>query len=133
MNKCFVHLRQPSSMTAPGARSGNMKTRNLKLAPALLAFLAWPALAEVPTDFSEVDADADGVLSITEAEEALPEVAIPDMNGDGMVNPAEAEAAIEGLMLVTTEDKSTGYVTESEYQLIVSAVQSRESGLDDFG
>lgn len=110
-----------------------MKTRNLKLAPALLALLAWPALAEVPTDFSEVDADADGVLSITEAEEALPEVAIPDMNGDGMVNPAEAEAAIEGLTLVTTEDKSTGYVTASEYQLIVSAVQSRESGLDDLG
>lgn len=110
-----------------------MKTRNLKLAPALLALLAWPALAEVPTDFSEVDADADGVLSISEAEEALADVSIPDMNGDGMVNPAEAEAAIEGLMIVTTEDKSTGYVTEAEYQLIVSAVQASEGGLDDFG
>lgn len=110
-----------------------MKTRNLKLTPALLAFLAWPALAEVPADFSEVDTDADGVLSISEAEQALPEVAIPDMNGDGMVNPLEAEAAIEGLTIVTTEDKATGHVTEAEYQLIVSAVQARDLGLDDIG
>lgn len=110
-----------------------MKTRNLKLAPALLAFLAWPALAEVPAEFSEVDSNGDGALSISEAETALADVSIEDMNGDGMLNPAEAEAAIEGLTIYTTEDKATGLVTEAEYQLIVSAVQARDSGLDDFG
>lgn len=110
-----------------------MKTRNLKLAPALLAFLAWPVLAEVPTEFSEVDSDGDGALSISEAETALADVSIEDVNGDGMLNPAEAEAAIEGLTIYTTEDKATGLITEAEYQLIVAALQPSEGGLGGFG
>jgi len=110
-----------------------MKTRNLKLAPALLAFLAWPVLAEVPTEFSDVDSNGDGALSISEAETALADVSFEDMNGDGMLNPAEAEAAIEGLTIYTTEDKSTGLITEAEYQLIVAALQPSEGGFGGFG
>jgi hypothetical protein len=112
-----------------------MKTSNLKLTPLLLAFMALPVLAEAPAEFSEVDADADGILSTAEAKEALPDLAITDMNGDGLVNPAEVEAAVPGLMLSTAEDKATAYVTEAEYQLIVAAIEESdgESGLDDFG
>lgn len=103
-----------------------MKARNLKLTSILLALMSYPALAEMH-DFSEIDADADGALSITEASDSLPDLAIVDTNGDGMVNPAEVEAVVPGLMLVTSEDKANGIITEAEYQLIVAAVEARDS------
>ena|SRR5690554_2323892 len=113
-----------------------MKARNLKLTSILLALLSYPALAEMH-EFSDVDADGDGALSITEATDSLSDLAIIDTNGDGMVNPAEVEAVVPGLMLVTSEDKENGVITEAEYQLIVAAVEANgsesESSFGDFG
>jgi hypothetical protein len=88
----------------------------------LLSAAAATACAE-SQEFSEVDANQDGALSTTEAQQALPEIAIVDTNSDGMLNQAEAEAALPELVLSgEAETKEAGLIGEAEYQMIVQVL-----------
>jgi hypothetical protein len=104
--------------------------------PALLALstiglaaigLTSGALAQAP-EFSEVDANDDGALSILEFQAVVPSVAVTDTNGDGMVNQGEIEAALPELAFV-----DNGYqggaapVGESEYDHIIEVLEDAES------
>ena len=105
-----------------------MKKRFLFIALTSFSTLAFAGTAE----FSEVDTNADGVLSTSEAKEALPEILIVDNNNDGMLNPAEAEVAVPGLMLTTSEeDKETALIGKEEYDSIVKVLSELEAGAED--
>lgn len=99
--------------------------KKLTLVPAILSFVAFPALAA--PEFSEVDADQDGVLSITEAQDALSDLLIVDANMDGLLNAAEIESAVPGLALNALEPE-TATIGEYEYELIVQAM---EAGMEE--
>lgn len=89
----------------------------------ILGATAMAVQAETP-EFSEADANSDGVLSATEASEALPEILVVDMNSDGLFNPAEAEVAIPGLMLATEgQSKESGIIGPAEYEVIVKVLE----------
>ncbi|MFC7705881.1 hypothetical protein ACFQXB_16995 [Plastorhodobacter daqingensis] len=76
-----------------------MKTYLLGLGACVA--LAMPALA---TEFSEIDADGDGVLSFLELQMIYPDLDAGqfdrmDSNGDGYVDAAEHEAAVQAGVL----------------------------------
>lgn len=81
-------------------------------------FLVGSALAmaqdELPR-FADVDTNADGVLSISEAQEALP-VIIRDLNSDGVVNRNEVAAVMPDIDFDADDVAEVG---ASDYETIV--------------
>lgn len=87
-------------------------------------------------DFSTVDKDGDGELSIEEAQEALPDLVIVDINNDGVLNRSEAENAIPGLSFDEGEDEDAEAddkaVDEEDFLAIVDQMeQDNQVGLND--
>ena len=79
-------------------------------------------------DFSRADTDGNGELSIEEAQAALPDLIIVDINNDGVLNRSEAENALPGLTLEGEGDAGSDQpVGEAEFDQIVSAVEEQNS------
>ena len=89
--------------------------------------------ADLTEDFSAVDKDADGELSIDEAKEAFPaELLVIDSNNDGKLNQSEVESLVPGLMF--SEDGSPAdqgaTVGAEEYERIVQALRGNAERQD---
>ena len=94
-----------------------MKCKTHQLMALLFAVATVTACAEVP---QFTTADKDGVLSIEEARDAL-----PDDNKDGVVNHAEVEKAIQGLDLSQTAragSDATATVGVNDCRMIIQAM-----------
>ena len=65
--------------------------------------------------FADVDTNADGVLSISEAQDALP-VIIRDLNSDGVVNRNEVAAVMPDIEFDADDVEEVG---SSDYETIV--------------
>ena len=65
--------------------------------------------------FNRVDEDGNGILSIEEAQQALPELTIEDSNGDGWLNHAEIDSALPELDLSIEDAGGYSVVGESDY------------------
>lgn len=79
------------------------------------------------TDFTTADTDQDGVLSIEEAQSALPNLSISDANGDGLLNKSEVEAAVPGLAFSGDDaEKESSLIGQSEYEMIVETMDASE-------
>lgn len=79
------------------------------------------------TEFTEVDKDGDGYLSIAEAGEALPEVDITDTDGDGLLSKSEVESALPGVSFEQGGEAEAGeepYIGEEEYDQIVQTMEA---------
>lgn len=99
--------------------------KKINLLPILLAF-SIPAFAADAVPFADVDQNQDGILNISEAQDALPEVEIIDTNDDGIVSKAEAETAVPGLRLSPQgQGDGSSPVGAVEYQMIVQAINDQ--------
>lgn len=97
------------------------------LSLSILALAATAACAESP-QFSSVDANDDGALSLTEFQSVMPTVAITDVNGDGMVNQGELEAVIPELAFVDHGFQGgAALVGEEEYDHIIEVLENADS------
>jgi hypothetical protein len=79
--------------------------------------------------FTTADADKDGILSIAEAQKALPNLGLADKNADGFVNQSEVEEVLDGLKF--SEKGYTGgsaLVSEGEFELLVSTMGTQGQG-----
>ncbi len=94
------------------------------LIAALWAFAAASAEAQEAMDFAEADLDGDGVLSIEEAQAALPDLEIRDMTGDGIFTVFEAEQAVPGLYIDTAPETPVG---PAEYAALIQALRHGQS------
>lgn len=100
--------------------------KKLTFVPAILTFASIAAMAPTAfaaaAAFSEVDIDGDGVLGITEAQTAFPDLLIVDANMDELLNAAEIQSAVPGLELNALEPE-TATLGEAEYQQIVETLE----------
>ena len=76
-------------------------------------------------EFMEADQDGNGILSIEEANAALPEIGFEDANGDGLLNLAEVDAAVEGLDMVIEGAATWSVVGESSFIRILRTLEER--------
>lgn len=103
-----------------------MTIRTLILAsPFFLASAMAIGQDELPS-FADVDTNADGVLSITEAQDVLP-VIIRDLNSDGIVNRNEVAAVMPE---VGFEADDVTEVGASDYELIVEYLAERRPAVE---
>lgn len=94
----------------------------------LLALFASAQVVAEPAEFTKADADKDGILSISEAKEALPDLVIVDVNDDGLFNLEEAAMSIPELdatVKASSELNPEGLVGQSEYQQILQVLSNR--------
>lgn len=94
------------------------------LMAALLASVAGSALAQEIVDFDDADLDGDGMLSIEEAQAALPDLRIDDEAGDGMFTVWHAEQAVPGLNIEASPETPVG---PAEYATLIQALQGGQS------
>lgn len=74
--------------------------------------------ATVP-EFSTIDKDGDGVLSIKEAQLLFPSLTINDTEADGLLSKKEAELALPGLVYSNdNHEDDTKLVGPDEYVLM---------------
>lgn len=74
-----------------------------------------PAIPE----FSSIDKDSDGVLSIKEAQLLFPSLTINDIEADGLLSKKEAEFALPGLVYSNdNHEDDTKLVGPDEYVLM---------------
>lgn len=73
-------------------------------------------------EFMAADKDGNGILSIEEANEAFPSLTFEDANGDGWLNHAEVEAALDGVDFGTDDAATHSVVGESDFLTIRRAV-----------
>jgi len=95
------------------------------LVPAIFTIAASFAFADEHDfkKFDEADIDGDGVLSIQEAQMALPGLRLDaPLTAGSMLTKQSVQQAIPGL---TFEDDSAGPVTEEEYEQIVEHMEAR--------
>ncbi len=95
------------------------------LVPAIFTFAASFALAadDDYKKFDEADVDGDGVLSIQEAQMALPGLRLDaPATAGSMLTKRQVQQSITGLEF---DDDSAGPVTEEEYEKIVEHMQER--------
>lgn len=95
--------------------------------PALLALSLAPAYAQdAAPDFASADVDGDGYLNVEEAQAAFPGLAISDIDGDGMLSQTEVEAVLPGLTFSPdgSPAEEGAMVGEAEYQTLVQAIQT---------
>lgn len=100
--------------------------KNVFIISALLSVAATAAVAQT-VEFSAVDTDQNGVLSVSEIHAALPQVMIVDANSDNIVSEEEAVAAVKGLVLpqeAEGDDNST--ISEADFGLLVAALASAQ-------
>lgn len=90
------------------------------LFPAALTLASGIAFAQEIPSFSDADTDGNGVLSHTEARDALPGVRLSDQNGDGVVNRNEV---VQALPDAPFDDDDEGEVGSSEYDAIVRTLE----------
>lgn len=103
-----------------------MKIRTLLLAsPLFLASAAAIGQDELPR-FADVDTNADGVLSIAEAQTALP-VTIRDLNSDGAVNRHEAVAVMPDIEFEADDVSPVG---ASDYETIIEYLDAERPGVE---
>ena len=103
-----------------------MTIRNLILAsPFFLASAMAMGQDELPR-FADVDTNADGVLSISEAQDALP-VIIRDLNSDGVVNRNEVVAVMPEIEFEADDVTEVG---ASDYELIVEYLNEQRPGVE---
>lgn len=100
--------------------------KNVYLISALLSVAASAAVAQT-IEFSAVDTDQNGVLSVSEIHAALPQLMIVDANEDNIVSEEEAVAAVAGLVLPQeTEGEDNATVGEADFGLLVAALASAQ-------
>ena len=100
--------------------------KNVYLISALLSVAASAAVAQT-LEFSAVDTDQNGVLSVTEIQAALPQLMIVDSNNDNIVSEEEAVAAVKGLVLPQeTEGDDNATIGEADFGLLVAALASAQ-------
>ncbi len=99
----------------------------LAITPFAFALFTASALADEMPAFQEADKDGDGVLSHTEAEEALP-IEIPDLNGDGIVRVNEI---VEVLPDIGFAADDTSPVMAGEYYVIVETLRNDDRYRED--
>ena len=104
-----------------------------RLLPVALAFAALSALAQTneqttqaPLPFDEADTDGNGILSIEEANNALPEHTITDANGDGWLNHAEVDSTISQASLTIEDSGEHAVVGKSDYERILLTVEAEK-------
>lgn len=103
-----------------------MTIRTLILAsPFFLASAMAMGQDELPR-FADVDTNADGVLSISEAQDALP-VIIRDLNSDGVVNRNEVVAVMPEIEFEADDVTEVG---ASDYELIVEYLNEQRPGVE---
>lgn len=81
-------------------------------------------------DFTSADKDGNGELSIEEAQEALPDLVIVDINNDGVLNRSEAENAMPGLNfdesgVDAAADAPDPAISEQDYLAIVTQMEQQ--------
>jgi len=97
-----------------------MKTSILKL--CMLSLTCTITLAQdkpVIPEFSAIDKDKDGALSIMEARLLFPSLMITDVEMDGLLSKKEAELALPGLVYSNdNHEDDTSLVGPEEYTLM---------------
>lgn len=103
-----------------------MTIRKLILAsPFFLASAMAMGQDDLPR-FADVDTNADGVLSITEAQDALP-VTIRDLNSDGVVNRNEVAAVMPETGFEADDVTEVG---ASDYQIIIDYLDEQRPAVE---
>lgn len=101
--------------------------KSTKYSAIILAFAAVFAVADVQEDFSKVDKDKDGVLSIDEAKSAFSELKVEDTNKDGLLNQAEIQQLIPGLRFSPNPQNAVNApIGVAEYRLILQGMPRRD-------
>lgn len=97
--------------------------KNLLMA-SIAALFAFSTLAfaqsETP-EFSEVDANADGVLNKEEADQALPALGLSDSNQDGVISKADVKKVLPDVQFEGDAESAIG---QSEYEQIVQVMEA---------
>ena len=93
--------------------------KNLILFSAVTVFSGLIMAQEI--EFSSIDADSNGVLSVEEASAALPAVTFTDTNGDGVLSEAEAEDAVEGLSLPVEDQGDDNETVDADDFVLIAA------------
>ena len=85
----------------------------------VLAMISGLAVAGAP-EFSSADLNEDGILSKAEADAALPQLTIPDTDRDGVVSKSEVKTVLPD---VDFEADDASAIGEDDYQQIVQIVE----------
>ncbi|HWK54510.1 MAG TPA: hypothetical protein VNR18_09075 [Hyphomicrobiales bacterium] len=98
-----------------------------RLSLVSLALAATGALAQTALEFSKVDRNGDGVLSLAEFQSALPTLVVSDTNGDGMLSQSEVERALPTLNFSANGFQGgEAFIGRGEFALLLNALHLNE-------
>lgn len=98
-----------------------MKNLLVAVIATLFAFTtAAFAQSETP-EFSEVDANADGILNTEEADQALPALGLTDSNQDGVISKGDVKKVLPDVQFEGDDESAVG---QSEYEQIVQVMEA---------
>lgn len=89
-------------------------------------FTAQSGFATTLPTFDDIDADGDGRLSKQEADAALKDIEIPDVNQDGFISKYEVKLVLPD---VAFKEQDRGSVGPMEYRMILQALEREDQQL----